>query len=378
MIRRMTLFLSCLALLALSGCSAQDIETQAYAVSLGVDLLEDGGICVSVQVPALNQGGGSESGGESGGSGGGTGYTFASANGRTLIEALDMLHATLPRALNLTGVKCIVVSEELARSDRFAEVLHEMALSYRVYGAAELVVSRSKAQEVIRSQQPVIGQRLSESMSVALKHYQETGTIPSARVSDVYYLSRSVYGDPTAILAALKDEDGAQQDGKTALAGEIGRSGGGKIEYFGTALFRAGKMIGMLDGKETQLMTFLRGELESFSRTTESGPVRLIPAGKPKITVCTAGDAPIIEAHICMEMLDPTGKAETAEIERKLTEEFSALTEKCMKMGTDPFGFAEKAAAQFTTMQEWMEYNWRQRIEAAEVRCRTEVRRAEY
>ena len=107
---------------AMSGCTVKNVEAQAYAVSLGIDMTEEGEISAAVQVPSLSSGGSSESGG-----GGDRAYSFSEAKGDTLTGALEMLNAGLPRELNLTGVKCIVVSEDLARSEKFSEVLEEMS-----------------------------------------------------------------------------------------------------------------------------------------------------------------------------------------------------------------------------------------------------------
>ena len=362
-----------LVAMVLSGCGERDIEAQAYAVSLGIDLQADGQICVSVQVPALNQAGSSETGSEEGG--GGKGYTFSSASGQTLTEALEMLHATLPRALNLTGVKSVVISEETARSERFMEVLHEMALSYRVYGAAELIVCQGEARAFIQDQQAVIGLRLSESTTVALRHYHEIGCIPSAKTADVYYMSRSVYGDPAAAYAAINADE---ESGGNDLAGDLSRSGDNKNLYFGSVLFREGRMVGVLTGEQTQLLNVLRGELKDFSRIRGGVPMRLRVSSGPGVSVDLSEERAVIDVKLTVDVMDAEQKADTGAIAVELQERLDELTAYCQELGTDPFRYAEKAAGQFATIGEWQKYGWRERFSGAEVRYRVEVKRAEY
>ncbi len=363
----------------MSGCSAKNVEAQAYAVSLGMDLTDDGGIRVSVQVPTLNQGGSDDSGGESGGGGsGGKGYTLSEASGKTLTEALEMLNAGVPRELNLTGVKSIVVSEKMARSERFSEALEEIALAYRVYGAAELIVCRGEAGTFIQNQKPVIGLRFSESTTVALDHYQEYGYIPSAKAADVYYLSRSIYGDPVAILASgSPEEEGQAGGGADSYAGTIPGNGSEKNQYFGTALLSGGRMVGMLNGRHTQLLNMMTGEVDYFSWVVNGTPVRINLSGRPEVRVDMSGGAPVIDVELTLNMTESAGRLGENELKEEILRQLDEMTAYCRMCGCDPFRYAEAAAGQFGTVDEWLSYDWRTRFPNAVVRYDIKVRKIE-
>ena len=354
-------------LLLLPGCSGTNIEAQAYAVSMGIDLTDDSRVEVSVQMPTLSGGGDAQ---ESG-SGGGKGYTFASAAGDTLTEALELLNATAPRELNLTGVKSIIVSRRLAQDDLFREVLEELALAYRVYGAAELIVCAGEAKSFIRDQKAVIGQRVSESISVSLEHYRRAGIIPSAKAADVFYLSRSMYGDPAAVFAAEEgDEQGA------GYAGALDVSGGGKSQYYGAVLFADGRMVGKLTGMQTQLLNVLLGDLPEFSWVVDGVPVRII-ASRPKVRIDLSGGYPLIDAELTIKVMDSEGGLSPARLEEVVLERLNEMTEYCQSIGTDPFRYAEHAVRHFLTVDKWLEYNWRERFVNAEIRYRVEVEQSE-
>lgn len=371
--KRWTVALALAAAMLLSGCSAKNVEAQAYAVSMGLDLTGDERIKVSVQVPTLNQSGSNESG-ESDQSGGGKGYTLSSAEGDTLTEALEMLNASVPRELNLTGVKSIVVSERLARSARFSEALHEISLAYRVYGAAEIMVCRGEADAFIRNQQPVIGFRFSESTTVALDHYQEYGYIPSAKTADVYYLSRSIYGDPVTILASGRPESGTGVSGADSYAGSMPGNGSEKNQYFGTALMSGGRMVGMLNGRQTQLLNVLLGNVDYFSWIVDGIPVRINLSGRPEVRMALDGEV-TIDVGLTFNMMESEGKLSEERLREKLQEGLEALTSHCQACGCDPFRYAERAAGFFLTVEEWLEYDWRAKFPNAEVRYDVKVRR---
>jgi len=364
----------------LGGCSAKNVEAQAYAVSLGVDLTDKGEIEVSVQVPTLSQGGSGGGGGEENGEGGGggKGYTFSSAAGATLTEALEVLNASVPRELNLTGVKSIVASERLARTEHFSEVIQEIALAYRVYGAAEMVICRGEASEFIQNQQPVIGLRLSESTTVALEHYQEYGYVPSAKAADVYYLSRSFYGDPVAILAAGTPEGQKSEtagNGLDSYAGSLPGSGNDKNQFFGTALMSCGRMVGMLNGTQTQLLNVLMGNLKYFSWVVEGTPVRINLSGSPEVRIDLKGETPTIQVGLTFNMMDSEEKLPEETLRTRLTEGMNELTKYCQECGCDPFRYAETAVWQFATAEDWSEYDWKSKFPNAEVQYEIKVRR---
>ncbi len=373
--RRLRILLAVMSCMALAGCSGKDVETQAYAVSLGMDLTEEDQIEVSVQIPALNQSGSSESGGESEGGGGGKGYTFSSATGNTLTEALERLNAATPRELNLTGVKSIAVSEKLARSERFSGALNEMAMAYRVYGAAEMIVCRGEAGDFIQKQKAVIGLRMSESTTVALGHYLEIGNIPSAKAADIYYLSRSIYGDPVAILGAVKGEgDSAEKNG---YAGEIEAEGDSENQYFGTALLSGSRMVGTLTGIQTQLLNVLLGDLKSFSWVVDGTPVRIVVSGSPKVRVEVNGSAPIIEVSLTVDMMDSEKRMKPERLEEIMRQRLEEMTQLCQELGVDPFRYAERAAGKFPTVEEWLQYDWKAHFPNAQVIYHVEAKMSE-
>ena len=117
--------------LLLSGCSeSNEVETLAYVLILGLDLMDDGQIRVCAQIPKIT---GKDD--ASNGSGDGSELVF-SAEGDSFPEAMSQLEWIVPRRLDLSQLQLVIVSEKMARSDRFAAAATSMMDAYRLYTAA--------------------------------------------------------------------------------------------------------------------------------------------------------------------------------------------------------------------------------------------------
>ena len=93
-----------------SGNGARETDEIAWVISMGIDRAEDQDLLVTyrIAIPAA-QAAGSEGGGEKESS------TLVTVKAATLAEARNLLNAATSRAVNLSQVSAIVISEELAR-----------------------------------------------------------------------------------------------------------------------------------------------------------------------------------------------------------------------------------------------------------------------
>ena len=357
----------------LSGCTgsiSSQVECQAYALSLGVEKLGEAQYRLTAQIPSL---GGKTSGSQEdgGGSSSSDDYLITSAVGRSFTEALDMLTATVPYSLQLSQLKTVVFSEQTARDEHFGEILREIVFTYQLYAAARCIVCLGSAKDFLEAQRPVIGTRLSSSMTAELEHYQSLGYIPASTLADVFYASTSVYGDPVAILAALS---GQRTDGQPArhmgneLPGEIDRDGPNKNEYFGLALLRRGRMVGTLNGTQAKLTGMLTGKLNAFSYSCQDAVVRIRVLSGPRVRVDLSGDNPQIDVSLSLRVLATDRFPDLEALERQLLEELEQMTGACQALGADPFNYALYAAGQFWTTADWLDYDWPERFPRATVR----------
>ena len=355
--------------LLLGGCAgSKQPDDMAYVISLSVDRLETGELEIAAQAPTI-VGGGEQGQGESE-------YTFMSAVGKSFGEALDVLEAASQRALNLTQMKTVIVSRELAEEPGFRDVLDDIQLTPRIYGDARLVVSLNPARELLMAQKAVIGMRLARSVEAAIRHYQEHGYAPEAGLADAYFRMHSAYSDPVGILAATAEGEETEYlpEGRLgdAYPGRLPRTGENRNEYCGCALFAGGKMVGMLTGQEEEMRGLVSGEVKKtgWAGGGETAEMRVT---KRKVSVDLTGEEPGIEIYLRLRM-EMVGKGPGKErAAREMEAEIRSVIQKCQRLGTEPFGLAEIAAGQFLTMDDWIGYDWHERFARAEARVRVEV-----
>ena len=355
--------------LTLSGCAQHmQPESQAIAVGMAVDLIEPGGLLVSVLLPENH----ASSGAEEGTSGG---YYIASATGSSFAEALSILHATVPLTLNLAQLKSLVVSQELASNGIFPAIVTDMYLTHRLYSSAFFVVSLGKAQDVLRGQNKVTGLRASSAILTGMEDRIRRGGILDVRFADLYNDLHSIYPSPVAILAAAADGEhttltppGRAGD---ALPGALPREGLAADEYAGTALFRDGRMVGTLSSLETAFLGFLRGDTRTIGYAVDGRAVDLSPVRPVSVSFDLSGSAPQIGIHALFAVTEGFSRESLA---RQAEADIAALVAKCQSLGVEPFCFSQRAAASFPDIAAWLEYDWPCRFPEADVSVNVEIR----
>ena len=387
-----------IALYAFPGST--EIDEQVFAINVGIDRLDSGLMRLTVQMPSGEQSGSGETpgggSGQSGDTGSGsagqqgergeqlaearsiqqasqqTGYLIATADGVNYPDALNMMTATLPRLLNMSQVKQVVLSERFASEpDAFHELIKRLVYDNEFYNAAQLVVCEGEAEEFLREQRLMLGARLSKAQDAAEYAHLLVGLVPSAHISSVFFGMYSGYGDRLAALCATNlftAEAAANPDASgTIYAGQAARTGPNLNEYIGSALFDDSRMVGKLTGYETQLAHILSGTLNSMLLMEDGDTAQLTQRSQPQVSVDVSGAVPRIvvsvELYIKLHQQGTSISAASAKLESDL----SALIAKCQQLGVDPFGFGATAVRQFRSFADWYEYDWRAKFAQAEV-----------
>lgn len=393
------LFLLCALLL--SGCSeSNEVENLAYALILGLDLTDDGQIRVCAQIPKIT---GKDD--ASDGSGDGSELVF-SAEGDSFPEALSRLEWIVPRRLDLSQLQLVIVSEKLARSDRFAAAATSMMDAYRLYTAARLAVCAGEAKAFVEQETMLIGSRIATELTAMFENYTDSGYIPDVQFADVYYRTQSVYSDPVAIYASQGEADeGAKEDApawaaidsaaaqNTAVPTDISAASVQPVlprdadtdsaaspqanRFLGAAVFVDGRMVGRLDGPQTLFCNLLSGRKQAFYMTADGQSLSLSTQGKPSVSIDVSAEPLRIDVKLRVALL-PDSEVTDAEAARKaLTRELMETVSACKDMGAEPFQFAEIAARSFPTLERWQAYDWRAHWLESEVNIEVEVTRRE-
>ena len=350
-------------LLTCTGCSNADyVENQAYAVMLGIDY-DGGSYELTVKYPALA---GSSGGQQSGGSG----YGVISAKGQHVQQAMDELRYSVPREINLSALTMIVVSEQTAASGKLADILDVLSDSYRMYSSAYLAVCEGKANEFVTAQEPVIGSRLSEGLKALVGNAQQMGIIPASRYADVYYRMKSVYSEPMVMGCSVKK--GEENQSKPEDGGSSEKPAD-ECVYEGAYLLDNGKIACRLTDSQTILTNLITGDIKKFTYSKAGDSAFISVDEKPVIKVST-GDKPEISLLFKLSAMKVSGEYDMQQLAGMLQNDIADVIETCRKTGSEPFGFADRAAASFKTMEQWNKYNWPEKFINCKISIEIELR----
>jgi spore germination protein KC len=379
----------------LSGCfDSREIDDEVYAISVGVDKGLEGRLRLTIQYPTYKGPGGAE------GSGGSTGDENKKAQSNSLIhtieaptmlEAIDMLSASISRRVSLIHAKWVIFSEEYAREgiegyiaglERYKETRPSMSV----------VVVRGTAEEFITENESSIGGSLSKSVELLLTQSRFTGIFPMVEFMDFHTAMISPYKCPIALYGGINDFDfednAAKLDGRKGfIPGEIPRSSVTKREIAGMAVFHTGRMVGYLDAYETAAYLMIKGQYKSGMMSVpdkkepgkniifdvhKSRPTRIkayFKDGKPTIDVIVDLEAEIyaIQGETKYEKLDLTRELEN-QIRAFLLDSIKHTIKKTQEeLKADIFGFGENMAGNFFTIEEWESFDWFSQYPDAEI-----------
>ncbi|MBQ8505995.1 MAG: hypothetical protein IJ466_00950 [Clostridia bacterium] len=365
-------FLAAALPMLLGGCAeSRQAENQAYVIAMGLDRTEEGGIEISAQIPKISGSQNSESGGGSKSSGN---YLPISAAAADYVTALERLNWSVPRELNLSQIKIIIISRALASEADFGELMQELVNTEQLFAAADVVVCEGSAKEFVNALSPTLGTRLSADIESTIEHYQSLGVMPDCSLANLNYYTQSVYSDPLAGYAILSGEgaETSKAQPASALGGspqEIMQSAESEIttRYLGAAVFANGSFRGVLNGDQAILTNLINNSLDSFRYVFDGDTLELSPMGQCRISVDTKENPARIAISLNLSISGQNKTPDVNKLREALKGDMMEAISLARDMGADPFGFAEAAARDFLTLQEWLDYDWRSRFQDAEI-----------
>lgn len=367
----------------LSGCSqSAQIENQAFVLVMGLDRTQDGQLEMCVQLPRISSGGSSDS---KGGGGSQDSYIQLCVTGDSFHSALERLRWAAPRNLDLAQMKLVVISRTLAEEANFRELIRQIAQTERLFTAARISICEGSAREFVEAIQPTIGTRLSTDIDAMFEHFIDLGYIPSARLAELYYQTESFYSDPMvsySILDEGSDKELSMQNEEAALAGpvqSISQSYDSDVpnRYLGAAVFSDGRLCGILTGQQTLYVNLLRNELNTFHFEQNNESMAIAPATSIVLNVDTKTDPVRLKVwgHLAVAAHDRI--IEEDKLIESLESDIRATIEATQQMGADPFGFAERAARKFPTLNDWIAFDWDKKFSEAEIEINISLARSE-
>lgn len=359
--------------LLLSGCTdLTQVEDLAFAIIMGVDVNQQDEIEVCLQIPKISGQRGEEA------SGSDSSELLYAAAGTSFDEALTLLEWAVPRRLDLSQIKLIVVSEKLAGDERFRQVADTIMATPRLYTAARLAVCSGSAKAFVGAVKPVIGTRISNELSATFDDYIRNGFIPDTTFADFYYASRSIYSDAMAIFAetAPNSETDEATPASVIIPGDMqspNLQAQHSNRFLGAAIFNEGKLAGKLGGEEFLYCKILSGKQQTFPFVIEGRTIGLTTLGAPEIFIDTQANPLRIDVRLRFTTASGSHGIPMESLRNHLSESITNAVEACKNLEADPIGFADKAAGSFLTVEDWLAYGWREKFAESEISVEVEI-----
>lgn len=424
-------------ILPLTSCyDAKELDEWAYVYTLGIDKGAHEKFRITLQLPSYKKSGGgggvsssSSKSGQTGGKGESGDFSVISIDCPSLYSGLNMINTSLSRTVNLMHCKYIMISEELAKQN-IGYLFDAITRDRQIRRITHLIVVKGEAGKIVKAFNPVVGTAIAKTQEGQMTQVSLSGLSNNTTVGDFLNNIKSTTSEPFTTLASLNDFSSYQEGESTGssqsssssssqtpgnaasvsdsssatsssgltssssssassggkhqvhtfmdyTAGQLPRKGGNEIEYLGTAIFDGGKMIGELDGGETQVLKMMQGNFNMASfvikdpiETDLTDTMKVRQQAKPKITVKLDNGKPKIILNITLDgdlqqVQSIKGKDDTTlipllqnEFTQKLKDKIDQTFEKCRKLNCDVFDFGGIAVRQFPTIQEWESYNW--------------------
>lgn len=432
MIRKIYRCLICLFLipLLLTGCyDGHEIGEFSYISVIGIEKGENERFKFTFQIPLLAMGEKEKKGEEE------KSAKSVTIEAPSLVNAIKIANTDISKRLNFMHLNAIIISEDLAQSGKLGEYIAPIIRYREIRRNTIVIVCKGEAKEFVEMTEPYSGELISQTIEDIMRKSEETGYFPRVTLNDFYDGLKAPYHALIVTYSAVspgakEEEEGSKSEGSNQkeqggddastegkkeedekgekpkdegagagekelndnngdyYAGEIPRSGGEKIEYFGSALFDGDKMVAKLTGFETQMVLIARGDLKTatFSIDDPVEPDKAVSLevnefDNPEIEIDHADlNKPKIKLKIKLEgsiISIPSGinyeSVENKELLEKALENFlvngiERSFKKCKEAKADVFNFGTVAVEHFLTIPEWEEYNWLSKFPESELK----------
>ena len=331
-----------LVIYAASGSVLLQPEHQAYVLFLGLEQTEQGQVKLSALCPKIA----GEKQAE---------YQMFEAEGSTVVQAFQELERTSPRHMVYVQMKSLLMTPEFAASEQMTDLIYYLLLGAEYYSDAWVMICPDPPSSFLKDYKPAIGTRLSASIQATMANSTALNMVPGVHLSDLLDGWHSVYGDVPAITCTV------EKFGDTP-----------SIHPEGTVLFAGQSLSIQLDGEETALLNWLRGEVREIQLTDGDNVISVSPELPPKVEFDRKNGRIRISGFFVQH--HQADSIRRSQVQYLIEDRIMKLVQKCQAAGSEPFRFSEYAAARSLDFQQFLASDFRSFYENASVTMSAMVR----
>ncbi|MBQ9314199.1 MAG: Ger(x)C family spore germination protein [Clostridia bacterium] len=352
-----TKFIILIVILPLLLCGCYDrfeLDNLAYVVAIGADIGsgENLDITYQIAIPVKITGESSETGTST--------YTTYTVSAPSLSLANTLVNTKVSKRINLSHVKLIVYSKEMAKSDLSGHV-NVFISDSNIRPRAGIAICEGTAKEFLKNIFPKLEASPSRYYELLFSAYNYTTQAVPSQLIDLYTAFQSI--DRNAYATYVKLSSGEEKEAELA----------------GIAIFDETRLIETVEDKEFLLAhSLLTNNLKQtsyiipdFNRDDRVISVRLIQNSEPKITVSLSGDSPHIKCNIRLEthlissgsdinFYDKNNEQRLKkELDKNIEETINTFFDKTIhEYQVDIAAIGKSAKQNFATWQEFEDYHW--------------------
>ncbi|WP_158598363.1 Ger(x)C family spore germination protein [Falsibacillus albus] len=313
------------------------------------------------------------------------------------ISGRDLVNASETRNINFYHTKAIVVSEELARSRHFFEIISSLMRDRQIRRDMYLIVSKEKASDYLRNNASAFESSPHKFYDYMSRRWETNAMSPRSTLHTFIHDTQADAGLSLAIYTTAKQEAPKEDPNEDDFyPGQINKQGGTQVQIIGSAVFKNGKMIGALTGEETRLTAVLRDDKkprkifftfpdpldDHFRITGRAKNIQTVVKANidgtaPRILVEEWMDIGIVYIPSMVNYVENLQKQKVLKksLEKNLEQQSEKLIEKTQnEYKAEPFYWSVTARKEFVTIDDYVKYNWMKSYPNANIKVKYHVK----
>ena len=384
----------------LSGCSdREELEDKAYVIGLGLehskaeDKIKVTMLIANPEVGGVQGGGGSSE----------KPREIISFDANDFLSAKSTANVVISRQISYDLLKIIVVSEELAKDQRFVTGFYDALRDREIRLDAYLAISKEKPSDYFKNNKPKMETRPHKYFQYMIQHGVENGLIPDSTLFRFFKTTNR--GTDLFLAMYTTAKQGKNPEIKNVdeyLAGQFDATGEiDHTQFIGSAVFKNGVMIDKLNGQDTRIVNVLDDSTEikeilatykdPFSNN-QMIAVRILKTKNNRIKMNLKGPKSKIHITVPLQfeiLTNPTrtnyaySKKNQETLKKSLIDQTESLFEGVFKktqteLKGAPYPLATYARKYFGTNEEFKKFNWEKSYPEADISVKADIQIIDY
>lgn len=414
--KKFLIILLTLSTFLLTGCyNKKELDNLAYVIALGADIGsgDELNITYQIAVPVKISSDSGKTGEEN--------YITHTVNANSLYTGNSKVNSLTSKEVNLSHVKLIVYSEELAKQDLSGHI-NSLVSNVAIRPKTTVALCKGKAKDFLENITPNLEASPARYYELLFEAHQYTDdTIPSELI-DFYSTATSLDQATTLIILSNQSGDdeqssktkneenskneqqmtGMSNENKQAETGKTGNDGGeeksedkknkSETKFLGIATFNGGKMVGVIPEELVASHLILTSSLKNGNITVEDVEeknklvsIHLTQNKHCKFDVTLENEMPEINIYI-----DLTAKLQSSnsitdyltkknkntlkeKIEEKLEKQINEYFKLTQEFNSDIAGLGKQVKIKYLTWDEFKKSNWHENYKNAKINVKVNV-----